>query len=237
MEHKLKAGKHLKQRQQHQCQRRADLFSGARADGGLNALLLLCDGDEGEVDAAERDHVSEADGAHGSVGTVDADAALGADVRHAPASVVIARQDGVTAGNGGVVQHHVAAFCTPDKAFPMRDGNAVAGRGGQPRPDLRLTPEGKKRPAAAPENEQRRQRQNIPQNVAVNGGKARLRHCFKESLHKRSFPPDAEKIPKCPSPACEGHGRYGFAEGDCASGSGVPALWAGACRSETFSML
>ncbi len=134
MQHQLQTRQHLKHRQKQQRQRRTDLLAGACADGGLNPLLLLRDGNERKVHAAQRDHVAKADGTHVRIRAVDADTALGADVGNAPAAVVIARQDGMTAGYGRIVEHHVAAGRAPDKTLPVRHGDLLAGGRGKPRP-------------------------------------------------------------------------------------------------------
>ena len=121
----------------------------AGAQLGLQLLLLLGNHLQLQLHPAYGQHVPILEGADAHPLPVDIGAVLGIGIGDGPAAVVIARQDGMTAGYGRIVEHHVAAGRAPDKALPVRHRDLLAGGRGKPRPHLRLPPEGQQGQDAA----------------------------------------------------------------------------------------
>ena len=173
MHAQLHTGKQLEQRQHQQRQPRAHHCpAGSRLR--LNAFLLLRDGNERKINAAEGQHVPELHDRQLRRLSVDQHASGGACVHDGPAAVVIARQHRVRARNRRVFQRHIAALSPPDQALPVHDGDTVAGGSCEPRPDLRLAPEQQQRLSAPQQNHERQQRKDIAQR-AVQRQKRRRR--------------------------------------------------------------
>ena len=90
-EDELNSRQQLEQRQKQQRRHLMHGMAGPRAGPGLNALLLLCQGDERKIHAAHRNDVAEAQRGQRRLPPVDEHAGFGVRVRDRPAAVVVAR--------------------------------------------------------------------------------------------------------------------------------------------------
>ena len=106
-------------------------------------------------------------------------------VLHRPAAVVVPGQDRMVPGHGGKVDGHVAGFAPADDVLPMGDGDLTAVGHVQPRPDLRLPPEGQQGQDAAQKQYGAEHRYGIAQNPHIGACVVflRQRQGFQNILH------------------------------------------------------